>query len=221
MKSPRINFVQSPSVIVGIAGGTASCKTSLTKSLVTHVLPTKSAVVELDGYYRDQAHVDLATRANVNYDHPAAFEFSLLERHLSALKRGETIGMPQYDFALHTRKLGAEVQVEPMPLIFVEGILTLAIPEVRQLLDVAIFVDVPDEVRFARRMKRDVEERGRTEDSVRMQWDTTVHPMHCEFCEPSRLYADLIFNGQQWNSDSVKALWVQAQHLLGKKGFSS
>jgi uridine kinase len=193
--------------LVGIAGGTASGKTTLTRRLLELSSSLDPGVVELDGYYRCQDSVSLEKRALVNYDHPNAFEFELLASHLEDLRRGRGVDVPVYDFALHNRNPNKINYVKPSPVVFVEGILTLAIPILRPLFDTMIFVSAPDEVRLSRRIERDVRERGRTEQGVQEQWSATVQPMHLEYCSPSEQFAHLVVDGTDLSTDQLNKVW--------------
>ena len=192
--------------IVAVVGGTASGKTTLASDLSRIGGVDKVEVIPLDAYYRCNAHLSPDERAKVNYDHPAAFEIKLLTQHLESLRSGQAIDMPTYDFATHSRSAKTK-RVHPRHLTIVEGILTLHFPEMRELFSYSIFVDTPDELRFSRRMTRDVRERGRTKESVVAQWNETVHPMHEEFCAPTQSFASEIMSGVSWNDDDVRALW--------------
>ncbi len=193
--------------LVGIAGGTASGKTTLTRRLLELASELDPGVVELDGYYRCQDSLPLEKRALVNYDHPDAFEFELLASHLEDLRSGKGVNVPVYDFALHTRNPNQIHRVKPSRVVFVEGILTLAIPILRPLFDTMIFVSAPDEVRLSRRIERDVRERGRTRQGVLDQWEATVQPMHLEYCSPSEEVAHLVVDGTDLSSKQLQSVW--------------
>lgn len=180
-------------VVVGIAGGSGSGKTTLARALGATV-STPVAHLAFDSYYRDQGHLDLASRARVNYDHPNSLDVERFIDDLSALRGGSSIAAPVYDFATHTRSEVIDL-VEPHPVVIVDGILLLVFAEVVELLDVAVFVDVTDPVRTNRRVQRDVAERGRTPDQALEQIDRTVRPMFGEFVHPSRERASLIVDG--------------------------
>lgn len=177
-------------VLIGIAGGSGSGKTSIATALV-EVLHDLVVVIEHDAYYRHRPQLSFEERARVNYDHPDSLETELLVQHLQKLRSGEWIERPIYDFAKHLRS-DETVVIEPARLIVVEGILVLAEPALRETLDLKVFVDTDADLRLARRLQRDIAERGRTVDSVIAQYFATVRPMHIEFVEPSRRYADLI-----------------------------
>ena len=192
--------------LVGIAGGTASGKTTIAHKLVDTAGPNKADIVELDRYYRAQDHIELAARHSLNYDHPNALEFELLIEHLKMLRNGDAVGTPVYDFATHTRLKGQTIRVEPKPIIFFEGILTLCVPKLRELFDTTIFVDAPDDIRLTRRIERDIREHARTRESAIEQWNATVQPMYQQFCEPSRAFAEMELDGTRFNDDQLRTL---------------
>ena len=177
--------------IVGIAGGTGSGKTTVAHRLTSAMPAGRCIMLEHDAYYRDQGHLSPEARAEVNYDHPAALESSLLAHHLRELRAGRAVEVPIYDFATHTRRRDTRT-VEPARVIIVEGILVFTEPVLRELIDIKIYVDTDPDIRLMRRIWRDLEERGRTFQSVRDQYYATVRPMHLEFVEPSKRWADLI-----------------------------
>ena len=175
---------------IGIAGGTGSGKSTVARKLAG-ALPGRCAVIDHDAYYRDQGHLPAAARAEMNYDHPASLETTLLADHLLALRAGRAVEVPIYDFMTHTRRAETR-RVEPAALVIVEGILVFVEAAVRGLLDIKIFVDTDADIRLMRRIRRDLEQRGRSFASVRDQYYATVRPMHLEFVEPSKRWADLI-----------------------------
>lgn len=176
-------------LFIGVAGGTGSGKTTLTDHLSTH-FGTDVSVVHHDNYYKYQT-VSYEERCKTNYDHPDAFDNDLLVEHLKALKAGKTIQCPVYSFPDHNRT-EETIEIRPTKVVIVEGILIFAIPELRELLDIKIFVETDADVRILRRALRDVEERGRSMHSVVQQYLTTVKPMHEQFVEPSRKFADIV-----------------------------
>ncbi len=190
--------------IVGLAGGTGSGKTTVTKALLAH-LGNDAALLQHDWYYRDQTDVPLAERNQVNYDHPDAQETALLIEHVAALRRGESVAAPQYDFATHTRRCETRT-IAPRPVIVVEGINTLADPGLHALFDLCVFVDVPADIRFIRRLQRDVAERGRTTESVVTQYLDHVRPMHEEYVEPCKSKADLVLSGEADVAESANKI---------------
>jgi uridine kinase len=180
-------------LFVGIAGGSGSGKSTLSEWLVDR-MPGEVAVIQHDAYYRHSPELSFEQRAAVNYDHPASLETSLLIQHLESLRAGEPVKRPTYDFSRHLRAEEV-VMVEPLSVVVVEGILVLAEPELRAVLDLKVFVDTAADIRLARRIERDLEERGRTISSVIGQYFATVRPMHIEFVEPSKTHADLVVGG--------------------------
>lgn len=192
---------------VAIVGGTGSGKTTLASALAAQ-LGQRCAVIDHDSYYRDLSHLQPAARAAVNFDHPDSLENSLLVDHLHRLRAGRSVDKPTYCFATHTRKPDRK-WVEPKPVVIVEGILLLALPELRNAFDLKVFVHVDDDVRALRRLRRDVSERGRTVDSVVSQWLQTVRPMHERFVAPSRRSADLVISGEAPTDQSVARVLAQ------------
>ncbi|MFC6785617.1 uridine kinase [Halobaculum halobium] len=179
-----------PSFVVGIAGGTGAGKTTVSR-LITQRVTDSVTRIPLDNYYRDLSHLDLEERAEVNYDHPDAFEWALLREHLETLLSGTSVEMPQYDFEIHNRKEETET-VEPTDVIVVEGILALYDEEINDMLDLRLYVETDADVRILRRIERDVVDRGRDLEGVIDQYLSTVKPMHEQFIEPSKKHADLI-----------------------------
>jgi uridine kinase len=177
--------------IVGIAGGTGSGKTTVAERLAAAMPPGRCATLEHDAYYRDQGHLPQAERDAINYDHPASLESALLAGHLRELRAGRAVEVPIYDFASHTRQQHTR-RVEPARVIIVEGILVFAEPELREQMDLKIFVDTDPDIRLMRRICRDLEQRGGTFQTVRDQYYATVRPMHIEHVEPTKRWADLI-----------------------------
>ena len=177
--------------VVGIAGGTGSGKTTVAERLAEAMPRGRCVTIDHDAYYRDQSHLSPDDRAAVNYDHPAALDSELLARHLGELRSGRAVEIPIYDFATHTRRAETR-RIEPSRVIIVEGILVFAEPALRDQMDIKIFVDTDPDIRLMRRIWRDLEERGRTFQSVRDQYYASVRPMHIEHVEPSKRWADLI-----------------------------
>lgn len=178
-------------MIIGICGGTGSGKTTIARAIVEAVGGQNVVLVEQDSYYRNLADMPLDERHQANFDHPDSIDSDMLVNHLMRLKQGLTVEMPLYDFKTHTRSDRIEI-IEPKPVVIVEGILIFAEPRVLGLLDMRVYVDTPDDIRFIRRLKRDIAERGRTTESVIDQYYRTVRPMHHEFVEPSKRHADII-----------------------------
>ena len=185
---------QDDVLLVGMAGGSGSGKSTISNWLVDE-MPGQVGVLQHDAYYRHCPELTFEERAAVNYDHPGSLDTSLLIEHLEALRAGEPVKRPTYDFSRHLR--GEDVViVDPAPVIVVEGILVLAQAELRAELDLKVFVDTPADIRLARRIERDIEERGRTVSAVIGQYFATVRPMHIEFVEPSKAHADLVVGGE-------------------------
>jgi uridine kinase len=176
---------------VGISGGTGSGKTTLARNLVSSIGAENAVFLQQDSYYRNFAEMPLDVRRQVNFDHPEALDMDLMYRHLDELRSGRPIDVPLYNFVTHLRQPGA-VHMEPRPIIIVEGILIFADPRIRRLFDMKIFVECGDDIRFIRRLERDIRERGRSLESVIAQYLGTVRPMHLEYVLPSRCCADLI-----------------------------
>ena len=177
--------------VIGVAGGTGSGKTTVSRRIQEAANVEQIAYIQHDNYYRDQSHLSREERARTNYDHPDSLDTELLVQHLHALKAGQAIEMPLYDFAQDTRSSETQ-RVEPARVILIEGILIFVEKELRDLMDVRIFVDTDADVRLIRRLRRDIAERGRTLDSVVQRYMATVRPMHQEFVEPSKRHADII-----------------------------
>jgi uridine kinase len=178
-------------LVVGIAGGTGSGKTTVAHKLAAAMPNGRCVTIEHDAYYRDQSHIEPDVRATTNYDHPASLESDLLATHLRELRAGRAVDVPIYDFATHTRRKDTR-HVEAARVIIVEGILVFTEAALREQLDIKIFVDTDADIRLIRRIRRDLEQRGRTFQSVRDQYYATVRPMHLEHVEPSKRWADLI-----------------------------
>jgi uridine kinase len=185
-------WAKSSPLIIGIAGGSGSGKTTIAEALVEAI--SGVAFIKHDAYYRNQPHLTFEERSRVNYDHPDSLETDLLVRHLEALRKGQPIDQPVYDFSQHMRS-DATVTIAPAPVVVLEGILVLADAGLRGLMDLKVYVDTAADLRFVRRLDRDIKERGRSTDSVLEQYLSTVRPMHEEFVEPSKRHADIIIPG--------------------------
>ena len=177
--------------MMGIAGGSGSGKTTIADAVIETIGRERISHLQHDAYYRDLNHLDYDARIKVNFDHPDSLETELLVSHLERLRAGEAIERPVYDFATHTRTTGVVI-VEPRHVLLVEGILVLAEPELRDLMDLKIYIDTPADLRVIRRLQRDIVERRRSVDSVLEQFLSTVRPMHEQFVEPSKRFADMI-----------------------------
>ena len=178
-------------MFIGICGGTGSGKTTIAKAIVDSVGRKNVVLVEQDSYYRNLADMPLDERHQANFDHPDSIDSDMLVNHLIRLKQGLSVDMPLYDFVTHTRSDDIEV-IKPKPVVIIEGILIFAETRVLDLLDVRVFVDTPDDVRLMRRLRRDINERGRTFERTLEQYERTIRPMHFEFVEPSKRHADII-----------------------------
>ena len=200
--------------IIGIAGGTASGKTTIAKVLYQTALKYGSvAHIRLDDYYHDNSHLTFEERRKINYDHPDTYDSKLLIEHLNLLKKGVAIEKPTYDFVNSIRAKETEL-INPSNIIIVEGIMVFAIAELREIIDMKIFVDTADDIRFIRRVKRDMKERGRTLESVVNQYLETVRPMHLSFVEPSKRYADIIVPEGGKNQVAVDILVTKIKDIL-------
>lgn len=203
-------------IVIGIAGGSASGKTSIARILKEHFIDTKSVyIVKMDDYYKDQSHLSLEERYEMNYDHPFAFDMDLLIEDIKSLKNGESIDKPVYDFIQHTRSDYRE-HVDPTDVLVLEGLMTLENKELRDLLDIRVFVDAPADVRFIRRLLRDVNKRGRSMDHVVEQYLTTVRIMHDQFVEPSKRYADIIIPEGAHNDVAIDLLTTKISSIINK-----
>lgn len=204
-------------VIIGVAGGTGSGKTTVAREVLRRVGTAQITLIEHDAYYKDLGDLPIAQRAMMNFDHPDALDNDLLARHLQALKSGQAVEVPVYDFTTHTRT-GQTRQVGPNLIILVEGILIFADQALRDLMDVKIFVDTEPDIRFIRRLQRDLAERGRTMESVIQQYLSTVRPMHEEFVERSKRYADIIIPEGGFNEVAIEMIAARIRALLENTG---
>ena len=198
-------------LIIGIVGGSGSGKTTVAHGIFDALGDVGAAFIDQDAYYRDLGHLPLEERVKVNFDHPDAFDTDLLVTQLDALASGRPVDKPTYDYARHTRAAVTE-RVEPKEVVLVDGIMLFVDPRLRALFDIKIYVDVPDDIRFIRRLQRDVAERGRSVESIVRQYLTTVRPMHEEFVAPSRRWADVILPEGGHNRIGVEM--VQARVLF-------
>jgi uridine kinase len=201
-------------VIIGIAGGTGSGKTTVAQAIYDRVGNDRIEWISHDSYYRNFDGYTPEQRHQINFDHPDSLETELLVRHLDVLAKGSSVEVPVYDFTTHSRKADETQHVAPKKVLIVEGILILAEPEVRKRIDIKLFVDTPADIRFMRRLMRDTRSRGRTLESVVEQYTTTVRPMHEEFVEPSKRYADLIIPEGGENQVALDAIISRVEHLL-------
>lgn len=200
-------------LMVGVAGGSGSGKTTVVRKLLSALEPECVALLEQDAYYRDRPDLSPEERAAQNYDHPDAIDEALLIEHAHALKKGRPVEAPRYDFVRHAR-LPETRRVEPGPCVVVEGILVLASEGLREVLDLKLYVETDADVRFIRRLRRDIEERGRSPESVMAQWEATVRPMHLQFVEPSKRHADLIIPEGGENTAALDVITAHVQAIV-------
>ncbi len=200
-------------LVIGIAGGSGSGKTTVAQTILQRVGPERIAFLQHDSYYKDLSGLPPAQRAEVNFDHPNSLETELLIHHILQLKEGQPVQVPIYDFATHSRT-DRTYTVAPRPVILVEGILIFAEKALREMFDVKIFVDTDSDIRFIRRLERDIAERSRTVESVIKQYMSTVRPMHLEFVEPSKRYADVIIPEGGFNIAALDMVVARIEALL-------
>jgi uridine kinase len=200
-------------IVIGVAGGTGSGKTTVAHRILDRVGAENITYIPHDAYYKDLSHLSHEERSQVNFDHPDSLETELLVAHLKRLRRGEAVDIPVYDFKTHTRTSETE-HIVPAPIIIVEGILIFAEAELRALFDVKLYIDTDADIRLIRRLQRDVEERGRTFASVIEQYLRTVRPMHMEFVEPSKRHADVIIPEGGFNEVAIEMVAARIRGLL-------
>ena len=203
----------SNNIIIGIAGGTGSGKTTLAERIIEELNEPNVFIIKQDAYYKSYSALSFDERKNINFDHPDAFDTPLLIKHLKDLKADVPIDMPQYDFATHLRKKET-IPISAHKVIMLEGILIFENKELRNLLDIKIFVDTDADVRILRRIKRDIQDRGRTFESVYNQYMNTVRPMHLEFVEPSKKYADIIVPEGGMNRIAIDMIVSKIKQIL-------
>lgn len=189
-------------LIIGIAGGTGCGKTTVVNTILNELPEGEVGVISQDSYYKDTSHLSYDERVKINFDHPRSIDFELLEEHLKELKKGNTIDQPVYSFVKHNRT-GDTIKTKPRKVMIVEGILILTHPEIRELFDIKIFVHADSDERLIRRLKRDITERGRDIDEVLTRYQTTLKPMHQQFIEPMKEYADIIIPNNKYNTVAV------------------
>ena len=201
--------------IIGIVGGTGSGKTTVAKEVRKHFPEESVVMLHHDSYYLDRSHLPVRERERINYDHPDSFDNDLLTSHLAELRAGRPVEKPIYDFETHTR-LSESITVRPARIVLLEGILVLAEGRLRKLMDIKLYVDTDADERFIRRLKRDMVERGRTADQVIEQYLGTVRPMHLQFVEPSKRYADVIIPEGGLNLVAVDLIVTKVRHFLAQ-----
>lgn len=205
-------------VVIGVAGGSGSGKTSVTKAIYDSFKGHSILMIEQDYYYKDQSHLPMEERLKTNYDHPLAFDNDLLIEHIEMLLRYEPIEKPVYDYAIHTRS-SEIISVEPKDVIILEGILILEDERLRNLMDMKLYVDTDADLRIIRRLLRDIKERGRSMDSVIEQYVNVVRPMHNQFIEPTKRYADVIIPEGGHNHVAIDLMVTKIQTILEQKSF--
>jgi uridine kinase len=205
--------MSSKPILIGIAGGTGSGKTSIAKAIAKEFTPQQVALIFQDSYYHDLAELSEDKRKSVNFDHPDAMDFELVTTHIRKLLNGEEIQVPVYDFSKHTRTKET-LPYQGQKIIVLEGILALYKKELCDLMDIKIFVDTPDDIRILRRISRDISERGRTFECIADQYNKTVRPMHIEFVEPTKRCADIIIPEGSSNTVAVDILKTKLRDLL-------
>lgn len=206
-------FSSESKIVLGIAGGTGSGKTTLAESIQA-VFPHSSVLISQDSYYKDLAHLPITKRAKVNFDHPSSLDFDMLKNHIIDLKMGNSIEQPIYNFRTHSREKEVN-SIESADVIIVEGILLFAVPEIRDLFDMKIYVEADDDIRFLRRLQRDMSERGRDFTQVKDQYLATVKPMHDAFVAPSKQHADIIFPAAYPNETGFNMILAKIHEDLG------
>ena len=189
-------------LIIGIAGGTGCGKTTVVNQILKQLPEGEVGIISQDSYYKDTSHLSYDERIKINFDHPRSIDFELLEAHLKELKKGKTIQQPVYSFVKHNRT-GDTILTQPRKVMIVEGILILTHPELRDMFDIKIFVHADSDERLIRRLKRDITERGRDLDEVLNRYQTTLKPMHQQFIEPMKEYADIIIPNNKYNTVAV------------------
>ena len=204
--------IGSTPTLIGFSGGSGSGKTTLTAAIHERLGSHKSAVLSLDSYYKDLNYLPFEERAGVNFDHPDALDVQLLAQQMCQLKYGKAVEVPCYDFTTHTRRPETRT-LQPKAVVLVEGILMLALDPLLSLLDLKIFVDAPADIRFIRRLMRDIQERGRTVDSCVQQYCATTRPMHFAWVEPSKAFADVVVSGEEEIETLVTLLIERIQNL--------
>jgi uridine kinase len=201
-------------LIIGIAGGTGSGKTTVARSVIDRLGTGKVTFISQDNYYKDHSHLSFAERESINYDHPFAFDNELLIEHLKCLREDQTAYAPVYDFTVHARSTTETVELKPNNIVIIEGLHVLSDENLRDMLDIKVFVDADPDVRILRRVLRDIEERGRSIQSIHHQYLSTVKPMHEAFIEPSKKYADLIIPEGGHNEVGIQLLSILTEKHL-------
>ncbi|MGT2895363.1 uridine kinase [Streptococcus entericus] len=202
-------------IIIGVTGGSGGGKTSVSRAILANFPDAKIAMIEHDSYYKDQAHLTFEERVKTNYDHPLAFDTDLMIEHLKELIAGRPVDIPIYDYTMHTRS-DKSYRQEPQDVFIVEGILVLEDKRLRDVMDIKLFVDTDDDIRIIRRIKRDMEERGRSLDSIIEQYTTVVKPMYHQFIEPTKRYADIVIPEGVSNLVAIDLINTKIATILGE-----
>ena len=208
--------MDNPVFLIGIAGGTGSGKTSIAKAIASDFPPLKVALIEQDSYYKDLSLLTIQERSEVNFDHPDSVDFQLMKEQLTELLQGNTVEIPIYDFTSHTRKSDTRL-IEKHQIIIIEGILALFDPDIRNMMGIKIYVETADDIRITRRIKRDLNKRKRTLSSIIEQYFTTVRPMHIQFVENTKKYADIIIPEGGQNKVGIDIIRTKIMSLILNK----
>ncbi len=204
------------SILIGIAGGTGSGKTSFAKELSSNFSKSDIVLIEQDSYYKDLTNISISEREKINFDHPNSIDFSLMIKHLESLKNGIQTKIPIYDFATHTRKKSTKT-IDKHRIILLEGIFSLFNEEIRDMMNIKIYIDTPNDLRIIRRIKRDIDERNRTFESIIKQYHDNVRPMHIKFVKPTKQYADIIIPMVRKNKIAIDILSSKIFALINNK----
>ena len=203
-------------IFIGIAGGTGSGKTSISKKIISNLSESKVTLIEQDFYYKDLSKIDLKERSKINFDHPESIDFNLMQKQLYKLLSGKNIEAPIYDFTTHTRKSDTQI-INYHQIIIMEGIFALFNVDICKMMDIKIYVDTDDDIRIIRRINRDINERKRTLSSITKQYYTTARPMHVQFVEPTKKYADIIIPGNTENNTSIDLICTKIKSIMINK----
>ena len=202
------------SILIGVAGGTGSGKTSMAKNIVRYFNPDQVVIIEQDSYYYDLENLPMDARNRRNFDHPDSYDFALMKSQISSLLEGKTVNVPIYDYKTHTRRKDKTMPVSGHKIIVLEGIMVLEDPELRDMMDIKIYIHTEPDIRFIRRLTRDIHERGRSLESVIEQYIKTVRPMHYQFIEPTKSYADIIIPEGGHNRVAIDLMKTKIESLL-------
>ena len=209
-------MIFNDSILIGIAGGTGSGKTSIAKELSSNFSKSDIILIEQDSYYKDLSNISISEREKINFDHPSSIDFSLMIKHLESLKNGIQTKIPIYDFATHTRKKSTKT-IDKHRIILLEGIFSLFNDEIRDMMNIKIYIDTPNDLRIIRRIKRDIDERNRTFESIIKQYYENVRPMHIKFVKPTKQYADIIIPMVSKNKIAIDILRSKIFDLINNK----